>query len=124
MQKKEMFEGNKSKKQQIQELLITDIETQASSNASKNSQTLKPDESNPCLGFTWAIISVLCFASSDSLAKIIYLRYPQIQVFEVLFLRFAMALPFFVIILNKNMKKVMWDNIPGRLFPALLVRVL
>jgi drug/metabolite transporter (DMT)-like permease len=67
---------------------------------------------------------VICIAAAESTAKIIFLRNPGVNSNLILFYRQTIESIFFLILLNKKAKNVLFESVPRRLIPVLFIRVI
>ena len=67
---------------------------------------------NPTLGVIFFTLSGITFALNFIFAKVIYVNKPQTSALQVLVYRSIMSTAIMIIMINKNLKHVMWDSIP------------
>ena len=77
--------------------------------------------------FKAALLQNLCvFLISLSFlsSKYVYLNHPTLQPPVLLFLRGLISTLYQVILVNKRLKAVMWDDVPSHMVPSLVKRAL
>jgi drug/metabolite transporter (DMT)-like permease len=78
---------------------------------------------NSFLGYLYSLISVFAFSLSTIIGKIIFTNNPNLQVTEFLVIRSFTQFIIIVIIVNKDLKKYMFDTIQKKHYNKLIFRV-
>lgn len=73
---------------------------------------LKQKIDSPTLGALLFILSGIAWALNFIFGKLIYESKPQTTPLQLLAYRSIISSAILIIIVNRNLKKVMWDNIP------------
>ena len=77
---------------------------------------------NPCLGFTFYMLNVVLFCITSLVTKLLYNEYPEINAFQMLFMRATVSSVLYLAIINVNFKKVMIDSVTNETKGPLLYR--
>ena len=67
--------------------------------------------------------SVLCYSFAESITKLLYIRNPDIEIIEFIFFRFLTQFVMIFALTNIKTKIILWDTVPRRLIPALVIIV-
>lgn len=98
--------------------------TRAETDIALNKDTKKDESNNPRLGIPFVLLGTLFFCASRTFAKYIFVSYPLMSTFQFMYLRAGVSLLFNVILINKNLKNVLWDSIGKEQRCGLLARVI
>ena len=78
---------------------------------------------NPTKGVVYYLMAGLFFQLNFIFAKVLYERNPALTSFQLLFYRSLISTMIMVAVVNKDLKKTVWDSINRHNFKPLLIRV-
>ena len=81
-------------------------------------------ERQPILGAAWMSGQALFFSLTNALTKEIYSDHPNMTSIEVIFHRCNLQIIFFLALINVNIKKLLWDDVPREILPELINKML
>ncbi len=66
---------------------------------------------SPLKGFIFQMINIITFCITNLLSKLVFDRYPEVNAFQILLLRSSISLFIYLILINRNFKKIMIDSV-------------
>lgn len=79
---------------------------------------------SPFLGLMFILLTYVSFAVADCTIKIIFIRNPELNIFQLLLYRSVLETAFLTILINRNLKLILWDTIPRKYVPILVIRII
>ena len=77
-------------------------------------------EDSPVKGFSYYMLNVLLFCITNLICKLLFQKYPEVNAFQMLFLRASISSIFYIALINVKFKQVMIDSVtPGLRIPLL-----
>jgi hypothetical protein len=75
------------------------------------------------MGILFFTMAVVVLSVSECLSKIVFVKEDGLSVVEFCFFRFTIQFIFMLLLINKNIKHVLWDCVPKDLILSLNIRV-
>lgn len=81
-------------------------------------------ERKPLLGSLWMLGFAFFFSFTSAFTKMLYDWNPAMSSIEVIFHRCNIQIIFFLALINVNIKKLLWDDLPRDIWPELISKML
>ena len=66
---------------------------------------------NPAKGIPYTLLNMFFLVLTRTCSKIIFERYPDMSTFQFLFIRGTVGFLVQLVMINRNLKKVVWDTV-------------
>jgi hypothetical protein len=71
----------------------------------------------------WMAGAAVCFSVMSTFTKLLYINHPDFGEIELIFLRCALSVVIFLVLINKNAKDILWTSIPSGKTFTIITRV-
>ena len=66
---------------------------------------------SPLKGLAFQMLNIVTFCITNLLSKLVFERYPDVNAFQILLLRSSISLFIYLLLINRNFKKIMIDSV-------------